>query len=525
MKKGSIITIVVVLALSITGMGGYYYLDNYVAGDTFYEGILIGGHKMGGLSLEDGIRLLQESKEEELAKTIEIRVDGDSEYSNSLSLGNLQLEYNIQEVATEAFQLGRSGNILERYNEIRNLKENPVSFNLERSFKLDNLETLVDEMAAKVDRKPIDAKFTFKDGEIEIFEASEGIMLDREAFMTDVSNMGDGILEADTLYVPLKEIQPEVEDEYYSRINGIIGEFSTSFAGSSAGRSHNVRLSAQSFDGMVVMPGQEVSYNKTTGPRQASAGYREAPVIQNGELIPGMGGGVCQTSTTLYNALLLADMTIIERNPHSIPPAYVPRGTDAAVATGYLDLIFRNDFDYPIVIDSKVEGTRVYFNIYGDKENRDYSVRISTSHVSTIPYKVHENLDESLAPGTKDLVQEGRNGYRVNSFKSIVRDGEVISTEQLSHDYYRERDFIYNIGPEPIIEHEITDVNGTEPEDDTIQVEEPGQAEEPENIQDQEMEGEVEGSGTANDPASDGQMDGTESQDTLEPEPSTENPG
>ncbi|MCR3956465.1 MAG: VanW family protein [Gudongella sp.] len=511
MKKGSIITVAVVLLLAITGMGGYYYLDNYMAGDTFYEGILIDGHPMGGLTLEEGIRQLQESKEEELERTIKIEVDGEAAYSSTISLGNLQLEYNIQEVATEAFQLGRRGNILERYTEIRNMEENPVSFNLERSLKLDNLETMVDEMAAKVEKKPIDAKFTFNDGEMEILEAAEGIMLDREAFMTEVSNMGDDILEADTLYVPLKKIQPEVEEEYYSRINGIIGEFSTSFAGSSAGRSHNIRLSAESFDGMLVMPGQEVSYNKTTGPRQASLGYREAPVIQNGELIPGMGGGVCQTSTTLYNALLLADMTIVERSPHSIPPAYVPRGTDAAVATGYLDLIFRNDFDYPVLIDSRVEGTRVYFYIYGDRENRDYSVRITTSHISTIPYKVHENLDGALTPGTRELVQEGRNGYKVNSFKSIVKNGEIVSTEQLSHDYYRERDFIYKIGPEPVVEMKIPEV--TSPIEDT---------QEP---QDQESVDDSEDSGIVVYPSQQEEVEDTDSKEDVEQDTSTEDQG
>ncbi|HZH93734.1 MAG TPA: VanW family protein [Tissierellaceae bacterium] len=507
MKKGSIIAIAVVLVLTVTGMGGYYYLDNYLSGDTFYEGVTIDGRPMGGLTLEEGIHQLQESKEEDLERIIVLKVDGESEYHSNLTLRNLQLEYNIQEVATEAFQMGRRGNVLQRYTEIRNLEKNPVSFNLERSFKLENLAATLEELAAKVDREPIDAKFNFKDGDMEIIEASEGIALDIETFMTDVSNMGEGILDGGTLYIPVKIIQPELEEDYYSKINGIIGEFSTSFAGSSAGRSHNIRLSAQSFDGMLLMPGQEVSYNRTTGPRQASAGYREAPVIENGELIPGMGGGVCQTSTTLYNALLLADMTILERRPHSIPPAYVPRGTDAAVATGYLDLVFRNDFDYPVLIDTKVEGTRVYFYIYGDQKNRDYSVRISTSQIATTPYRVHENLDNGLEPGARELVQEGRNGYKVNTFKSIVRNGEVVSTQLISQDYYRERDYIYKIGPTPVTEQQIQ-----EPEQVVPQVEEPAQVEEQEQLQEQESANEGDDGLATPDPDQQGAEDPTGSQ-------------
>ncbi|WP_409227877.1 VanW family protein [Gudongella sp. SC589] len=505
MKKGGIIAIVIVLLLTLTGMGSYYYLDSHVAGDTFYEGIIIDGQKMGGLTLGEGILLLTESREEELEKTIEINVDGMDGYSTKVSLRDLQLEYNIQEIATEAFQIGRSGNILERYTEIRNLEKNPVSFNLEHSFKVDHLEDVLEEIAVIVEKAPIDAQFSFEDGEMVITEAAEGIMLDRESFLKNISNMGDDILKAEHLAIPLKIIQPEVGEDYYSKINGIIGEFSTSFAGSSAGRIHNIRLSAESFDGMVVMPGQVVSYNKTTGPRQASLGYREAPVIENGELIPGMGGGVCQTSTTLYNALLLADMTILERSPHSIPPAYVPRGTDAAVATGYLDLVFRNDFDYPVLIDSKVEGTRVYFQVYGDKENRDYTVRITTNQISTIPYKVHENLDNTLQPGARELVQEGRNGYKVNSFKSIVRNGEIVSTEQISYDYYRERGFIYKVGPDPVIEQQIPDIDADTPGEDPGNVEEPSQLQEPQQNREQE--------------------DGSDSQQNEESDTWTENAG
>lgn len=519
MKKGSIIALAVILVLAMAGMGGYYYLDDYIAGDTFYEGVIIDGHEVGGLTLEEGIRLIQESKEEDLEKIIEIKVDSEGEYSTSLSLRNLQLEYNIQEVATEAFQMGRKGSILKRYTQIRNLEKNPLSFNLERSYKLDNLETILEELSAKVEKEPIDAKFNFNNGEMEITEASEGIKLDKRSFMDDVARMGEDLLDAEFLVVPLRKVQPEVEEDYYLKINGIIGEFSTSFAGSSAGRSHNIRLSAESFEGMLVMPGQEVSYNKTTGPRQASLGYREAPVIENGELIPGMGGGVCQTSTTLYNALLLADMTILERNPHSIPPAYVPRGTDAAVATGYLDLIFRNDFDYPVLIDSKVEGTRVYFYIYGDRENRDYSVSITTSHISTIPYRVHENLDNTLMPGTRELVQEGRNGYKVSTFKSIVSNGEVSGTQQISSDYYRERDFIYKVGPEPVVEDQIPELDPKSPEQGSDQLEEPALTNEPENP-DQSA-----GDRTIIGPDSQNREDESGSQENVEPDAATDDEG
>ncbi len=173
----------------------------------------------------------------------------------------------------------------------------------------------------------------------------------------------------------------------------------------------------------------------------------EAPVIIAGDLTPGIGGGVCQTSTTLYNALLLADMKILERSPHSIAPAYVPKGQDAAVATGYLDLVFRNDYDFPVYTLSKVVGDRLYFYIYGDTRKKNYTVKIEPEILEKIDYNITETLDETVAPGERKLVQDGRTGYKVKTYKTIIRDGKIINKTPITSDYYRERNYIYKVGP------------------------------------------------------------------------------
>ncbi|WP_422484357.1 VanW family protein [Gudongella sp. DL1XJH-153] len=472
MKKGIKILIIVLTVFGVASLGGYYYLDSYVAKDTFYEGIIIDEIPMGGLTLEDGIQKLKESKEVHETKQITLTVEGYPGAIYSMNMSDIDLDFNYDEVAMKAFSVGRLGNVIQRFQTIRDLQTNPKVYTLSPTIKTTNADSVLDVIAEDIEIEPVDAQFSFQSGQFEIIKPVQGKYLDRDSFKKSLEMVSEEILTVESLEISVITQEPKIQEEYYKKINGVIGEFSTSFAGSSAGRSHNVRLSAESFKGMLVMPGQEVSYNKTTGPRQARYGYQEAPVIENGELIPGMGGGVCQTSTTLYNALLLADMKIIERSPHSIAPGYVPRGTDAAVATGYLDLVFRNDFDYPVMIDSKVEGTRVYFYIYGDKDNRDYSIDISTSYVATIPYKVHENLDDTIQPGTREMVQEGRNGYKVNAFKSITRNGEIVSTEQISHDYYRERDYIYKVGPEPIVTPQVPaqEVQNPEPEIPIIDV-------------------------------------------------------
>ncbi len=472
MKNGIKILLIILTVLGAASLGGYYYLDSYVAKETFYEGIIIDEIQMSGLTLEDGIQKLKESKEIYETKEITLTVEGYPDAIYSMNLSDVDLEFNYDEVAMEAFGVGRSGNVIQRFQTIKDLQTNPKKYTLSPTIKTTNIDSVLDVIAEDIEIEPVDAQFSFQSGQFEIIKPVEGKYLDKDSFKKSLEMVAGEILTVDSLEISVITQEPKIQEEYYEKINGVIGEFSTSFAGSSVGRSHNVRLSAESFKGMLIMPGQEVSYNKTTGPRQERYGYKEAPVIENGTLIPGIGGGVCQTSTTLYNALLLADIKIIERSPHSIAPGYVPRGTDAAVATGYLDLVFRNDFDYPVMIDSKVEGTRVYFYIYGDMDNRDYSINISTSHVATIPYKVHENIDDTIQPGTRELLQEGRNGYKVNAFKSIVKNGVTVSTKQISHDYYRERDYIYKVGPKSVLipEVPVQEVQNSEPEVPKIDV-------------------------------------------------------
>ena len=198
----------------------------------------------------------------------------------------------------------------------------------------------------------------------------------------------------------------------------------------------------------MILPGEEFSYNKATGPRTAESGYREANVIIGGELTPDIGGGVCQTSTTLYNALLLADLTILERHNHSIPVGYVPIGQDAAVAYGYLDLKFKNPFDFPIFLHTKLTGDRLYVYIYGDKNVKDYTVKITSQIVETIQPKTEIIFDSSMEPGENILIQKGRTGYKVVTYKSIIKDGKVVSKEQITRDHYRKKDYIYKAGQE-----------------------------------------------------------------------------
>src|SRR5439155_24386156 len=164
---------------------------------------------------------------------------------------------------------------------------------------------------------------------------------------------------------PLRQVAPTVNTTHRGGINTRLATYSTALGGSSSNRRHNIRVACQAIDGTVLLPGDVFSYNNVVGPRSERAGFRTAPVIIRGELVPGTGGGICQVSSTLYNAALLADLKIVRRSHHQFPVHYVPPGRDATVAYGSLDLRFANSLSEPIALDVKSSGSRVIVHVFG----------------------------------------------------------------------------------------------------------------------------------------------------------------
>lgn len=443
MKKSLLILLLVIIVLGGVLGGAYYIYDSTINIDTIYNGVKIDGYEVGNRRPEDAINFLSLQKQaEDMDKIINLSYL-DKNYD--ISLSELGYTYDFEKAVDEAYSLGREGTPIQRYNVIKELKKGQENIMLEAKYDKDLVLNLVDKIEEDLNQEAKDASLEFNSGTFLVSKSMPGITLKKGELINQIV---DSINNPKNIDIPVDIIEPKVTEDLLGRVNGIIGQFSTSFKGSASGRIQNIRQSAKAVSDLLIMPGEEISFNEMVGPIGPSTGYTEAPVILNGELTPGLGGGVCQSSTTLYNALLLADMKIVERHPHSIAAAYVPRGTDGAVARGYLDLKFKNDFDFPVYIQSNLVGNNIHFYIYGDKSSKDYTVKIEPELLQTIPYKVQEIYDESVAPGTRVLQQEGRTGYKVRTFKSIIKAGNVIERKQINYDYYRERDYIYKVGPQ-----------------------------------------------------------------------------
>jgi vancomycin resistance protein YoaR len=454
-KKTRIILIIMFIFLAIILGLGFYGYFKVLSTELIYEGVKVEEYDLSFMTKEEALKLIKDKKGEEIKKKIMTLIYVDEEYRYRLD--ELGFNLNYEKAVDQAYAVGRNGNIFKRIKEIIRTKRNGVEISLDSNLNMEKIDHIVETISHDIDKEAKNAEFHFNNGNISITDEIVGKIVDREKLRQIIQNNIDTL---DIVQIPVEDIIPKVTKSLLSRINGIIGEYSTSFKGSSQNRIENIRLSANSIRGKILMPGESMSFNETTGPRAKKYGYKEASVIIAGEYTPDVGGGVCQTSTTLYNALLLADVTILERSPHSIPAKYVKFGQDAAVAFGFLDLKFRNDFDYPIYFDSKIVGDRIYFYVYGDRQSKDYTVKIDSEIVETIHAKEETVLDKTLEPGSKVLVQEGRTGYKVNTYKSIIKNGKTVSRDLISKDFYRPRNFIYRIGEEITTTTSTTDKDG-----------------------------------------------------------------
>lgn len=195
------------------------------------------------------------------------------------------------------------------------------------------------------------------------------------------------------------------------------------------------------------MPGEEFSFNQVVGKRTIEEGYKDAKIYQDGKVVDGLAGGICQISSTLYNAVIKANLEIVERRNHSFTTSYVKAGRDATVVYGVIDFKFKNTRTYPIKIEGSVGSGVAEFNIYGIKEEVEYSVDLAPVVTASIPYATQYIPDPTLAPGQQIIVQAGGNGCKVTTYKETKLDGKFVSKEIISTDTYQPMKAIIRIGP------------------------------------------------------------------------------
>ncbi|MDF2546258.1 MAG: hypothetical protein K0R93_1156 [Anaerosolibacter sp.] len=434
-KKSHIVTglIIVLFSFLISTTGISFFL---LYRDTIYNGVTIENVDVGSLSVLEAQKKIQEHFEKSIDQQTLSLVYGDKRWDiNGRDIG---YSYDYTKVANDAYQVGRDGSYFERLQKIVSLYKVPYNLELVPILDQSKLEGIILDIRKNIDQPSQDATIKKVDGRFHITQEKVGLKVDIERLKELISkelknNYRQGAVLVD---IPVESASPRITSESLSYIQDLLGEYTTQFTAGNMNRTQNINLASKTINGTVLMPGEIFSFNEKVGPRTASRGYQNAPVIFKGELVDGLGGGICQVSSTIYNAILLSNLNIVERINHSIPSTYVPKGRDATVSYGVLDFKFQNILAQPIYIESFIRGNLLTVKVYGQKIDNKV-VRIESREDQVVKRTVEVKFDPNMYQGEEKIDQEGRDGYRITTFKVVLENGVEIERKQITKDYYK----------------------------------------------------------------------------------------
>ncbi len=291
--------------------------------------------------------------------------------------------------------------------------------------------------------KPISADYKLENHRITFTESQPGIEVSKE----DIENAISGN-SSDVFKIPAKITQPETTSESLKNtlLADELGRFSSSYASSSSDRAYNIKLACEKINGYVLAPGEEFSYNNVVGPRTTERGFRVANVYVGNTVQPGVGGGICQVSSTMYNAVVFADLEITERRNHTLPVDYVPMGRDATVSYGTTDFKFKNTTSMPVEIKAIAEGRINTIIIMGTDEHPEREIKITTSNTGSYPPKVVKKDDPTLPEGEVKVESKGTYGSSYVAYKVVYENGEQVSSTVLARSRYAGKDRVELVG-------------------------------------------------------------------------------
>lgn len=433
--------------------------------DTIYEGVSINGIALGGMTKEEAVSAVEAGlglAEHTLTLSYEEKT-----YPVPLLTGS-----DLASVVEEAYQVGRSGTREENLATIEGLAASPVNFTVEAGYSLPDMTEILAACSADINADPVNATVTGFDVDDTSFTFSDsqaGRTVDEEATRAAVQAAVDaGNLDA-TVEIVVTEVEPELDADTLESKFERLATYTTTTT-SNSNRNTNIRLCSEAISGAIVQPGEEFSINNLTGERTAAKGYKDAAVIKNGVYIDEPGGGVCQVSSTLFNAVVRAGLEITERHNHTIASSYVPLGEDAAIDYPAKDFQFKNVSDAPIYLVSTFEDRQLTVEVYG-KPVVEEGVTIDLRSTTDSTIRRGEDTmvyDPSLAPGTTETVRRGRDGKKSTTYIQYIKDGEVIEEKVLFTTTYPAIRAIINYGPAIVYEEPdpVPEETPTVPEED-----------------------------------------------------------
>ena len=396
------------------------------------EGVYAGEVELSGMTRAQAQTAIDRYYGDKGASLITVNVN---DQKVTTTLNDLGYTYGGATAVEEALGLGKSGNLISRYKTQMDLKYDKIILEVSNQIDEAKVADFVEAKIAVLDTPAKDATITRENGRFVVTQHTTGLAADQAATVQAILDAADSLSENTIIEAVVKVTEPSRTYEALSTISDSLGSFTTDYSSSASGRKTNIKVGSGNISGSVVMPGENLSVSDTMKPREPENGYQLGGEYVNGDTVQSYGGGVCQVSTTLYNALLLAELQIDERHPHSMVVSYVKHSMDAAIANGYKDLKFTNNTDYPIYIDASANGSSLTFTIYGKEyrpANRTIEYRsVTTKQIESVTKEVY---DPNLPADQKS--EKGSNHPQVTSYleKLVYVDGKLTDTIRVRPD-------------------------------------------------------------------------------------------
>lgn len=446
-KKKIIISVVVILAIIIGSIFAYIVSiqkktekwDNKIYPNVYVENV-----NLSGMTKEEAIEALnKEIKEPIQNKTITVKA---ADQSIEIKYSDLSPEYNIDETVNEAIMYGKDLNLFGK-NDLINGKDKK-EFNLDFKYDEAKLNEYENKLTEMVNQKAKDATISVNGSNVSVTEGQDGRAIEKDKMVALVKEAVNANPEANTVVeVPVEVTKPKITKEMLSKIDGVMGSFTSSYTSSDASRSANVEIATKTVNGTVLMPGETFSYNNTLGERTTAKGYRDGAAYVGNKVVMVTGGGICQVSTTLYRAVLKSGIMPTERHNHSMTTTYSGPSEDATVAWGSLDYQFKNPYDFPIYIQGYTSNKHVTFNIYGNVQAMDgKTYELQTVVNETLKPSVQTVEDPNLPAGQRVVEQNPVTGYKSTGYLVTYQNGKEIDKKLIGHDVYKQKDEIIKVG-------------------------------------------------------------------------------
>lgn len=411
--------------------------------DTISKNVYIGGVNVSGMTEEQATKAVEEKLGKGTGGNYTVKI-GDE--TTTATAENFGMKWTNREVVHEAMEVAKGGNLIKQYKDKKDLQVEPKNFEVAYAPNEQAVKTYVEKLAEEYNRDAEEGDITFANGYPEVTGGETGIAVNVDQSVSSIMKVLEG--DGTELTVVAEVQKPSVTKEELSQVKDVLGT-ATTYYGSSYERNTNVEVGASKINGTLIMPGETFSVTAAVTPFNADNGYYPAPSYESGQVVDTYGGGICQVSTTLYNAVLKAELQVDERHNHTMLVSYVDPSKDAAIAEGLMDFIFTNNTDAPIYIYGVGYQGTLNFTIYGHETrdpNRSISFRsetLSQTDAST-NVKLVAKSDQNI--GYLNQTQSAHQGLEAVLWKDIVNADGTTDTVQVNSSSYQASPAIYEVG-------------------------------------------------------------------------------